>query len=312
MTDKSIEWLKARKIGGSDAAAIIGAHPFRTAHEVWERLTGAVTSEIPMNHQMRMGILLEPIAADFYVEETGRKVRECKQRSHPDYDFITGNIDREILADGETPAGILEIKCPTIHTMAKVKREGLRDDMTVQIQHYLGIYGYEWGSFALFNQDAGFINFDLEADQDFISMLIEKEIEFWENHVVPKIPPPIDLEADDLNIPQVEGELHIVDVPKWREVARDLQEATELKKSAMELEKHSKEILQGLMNDLGADAVEIPDQARFYYRTHDGRTSWKKTAEKLAMESGLSISDFLEIGKSYRSFRSYFMGRGEE
>ncbi|KKK57706.1 hypothetical protein LCGC14_3051790, partial [marine sediment metagenome] len=66
------------------------------------------------------------------------------------------------------------------------------------------------------------------------------------------------------------------------------------------------------MDDLGADAVDIPDLARLYYRTHDGRTSWKNTAEKLAQYAGLPISEFLEVGKPYRSFRSYFIARGVE
>lgn len=311
MTAKSQAWLKARKIGGSDAAAIIGAHPYRTAYEVWERLTGATTGEIEMNLAMKMGVLLEPVAADLYVEETGRKVRKRKQRAHPDYDFITGNIDREILAHEEIPAGILEIKCPTIHTMAKVKREGLRDDMVVQLQHYLGVYGYEWGSFALFNQDAGFINFDIEADQDFIDALFEKEIEFWENHIVPKIPPAQEV-AEDIDIPQVEGALIMVDDAEWREAATNLQEARALKKTASELELTAKGTIQALMDDKGANAVEIPSFARFYYKTYAGNTSWKKTSEKLALAAGLPLSDYIVKGKESRRFLPYFLKQLEE
>ena len=316
MTHKSIEWLEARQsgIGGSDAAAILGVNPFMTIQELYEDKTTEIKNDRELTGPMKRGIVLEPIAADYYVEETGRTIREQDQKRHPDLNFMIGNVDREIIEgiNVDSP-GILEIKCPGLQVMAKVKAHGLEDYMTTQLMHYLAIYGYNWGSFALFNAERWeLIHFDLQADRDFISILMEREEEFWNNYVVPRIPPPIDLDAADLNIPQVEGDLITIDEAEWREVARDLQEATELKKSAMELEKHSKEILQGLMNDLGADAVEIPDQARFYYRTHDGRTSWKKTAEKLATESGLSISDFLEIGKSYRSFRSYFMGRGEE
>ncbi len=311
MTAKSKAWLKARKIGGSSAAAIIGAHPYKTAYEVWERLTGATTGEIKMNLAMKMGVLLEPVAADLYVEETGRKVRNRKQRSHPDYPFITGNIDREILSQVDKPAGILEIKCPTIHTMAKVKREGLRDDMVVQLQHYMGVYGYEWGSFALFNQDAGFIYFDVEADQDFISTLIEKEIEFWENHVVPKIPPPQEVE-EEIDIPRVEGALIMVDDAEWREAATNLQEARALKKTAAELELTAKEKIQELMAEQGANAVEIPSFARFYYKNYDGNTAWKPTAAAIALAAELNVDDYIVKGKESRRFLPYFLKQLED
>ena len=312
----TLEQLKDRQsgFGGSDAASVLGVNPFMTALELYESKVYEITEVGEMTPQMERGVVLEPIAADRYALETGRTIVEREQKRHPDYPFMIGNVDREIIEgiNVDSP-GILEIKCPSLQIMAKVKAHGLEDYMMVQLQHYLAVYRYNWGSFALFNAERmDLINFDLEADQEFIAMLIEKEFEFWTKYVSPRIPPPVDHDAPVIEIPQVEGELHIVDDPEWQHAARDLQEAVQLKKTAMELEKYSKEILQKLMDDLGADAVEIPDQARLYYRTYDGRTSWKKTAEKLAMESGLPLSQFIEVGEPYRSFRSYFMGRGEE
>ncbi len=312
----TLEQLKDRQsgFGGSDAASVLGVNPFMTPLELYESKVYEITEVGEMTPQMERGVVLEPIAADRYALKTGRTIVEREMKRHHDYPFMIGNVDREILEgiNVDSP-GILEIKCPGLQIMAKVKAHGLEDYMMVQLQHYLAVYGYNWGSFALFNAERmDLIWFDLQADQDFISTLMEKEEAFWFDHVYLKIPPSVDPDASVIEIPQVEGELITVDDSEWREVARDLQDAVQLKKTAMELEKYSKEILQGLMDDLGADAVEIPDQARFYCRVHDGRTSWKKTAENLANEAGLPISDFIERGNPYRSFRSYFMGRGEE
>ena len=312
----TLEQLKDRQsgFGGSDAASVLGVNPFMTALELYESKIYEITEVGKPTPQMERGNVLEPVAADRYVLKSGREIVEREQKRHPDYPFMIGNVDREIIGgEGVDSPGILEIKCPGLEIMAKVKAHGLEDYMMVQLQHYLAVYGYSWGSFSLFNAERmDLIWFDLEADQVFISTLIEKEEAFWFDHIYQKIPPPVDPDAPLIEIPQVEGDVITVDGVLWREAARDLQEAVQLKKAAVELEKYSKEILQKLMDDLGANAVDIPDLARLYYRTHDGRTSWKKTAEKLAREALLPLSQFLQVGNPYRSFRSYFMGKGAE
>ncbi len=280
-----IEWLKERQtgIGGSDAAAVLGVNPFMTA--------------------------LEPIAADLYVEKTGRTIHERDQKRHPDLDFMVGNVDREIIEgiNVDSP-GILEIKCPGLQVMAKVKAHGLEDYMMVQLQHYLAIYEYNWGSFALFNAERWeLIHFDLQADQDFISILMEKESIFWHNNVLLRIPPPTDTDSKPIDIPQIEGDMTFVDSEEWLSAAQELQEATSLKKTAVELENIAKDVVKDLMHRDEIHAAEVLDFARFYYKLYPGRTSWKKTAENLAKEAGLGIETFKSVGESYTRFNSYFM-----
>lgn len=306
-----IEWLKERQtgIGGSDAAAILGVNPFMTALELYEDKTTEIVSEGEMTGPMKRGIALEPIAADFYVELTGRTIRERDQKRHPTYPFMIGNVDREIIEgiNVDSP-GILEIKCPGLQVMAKVKAHGLEDYMMVQLMHYLAIYGYNWGSFALFNAERWeLIHFDLQADQDFISILMEKESVFWHDHVVPRIPPITDNDSKSVAIPQTEGEMTFVDSEEWQSAAQELQEATSLKKTATELEKVAKETVKELMHREEIHAAEVDGFARFYYKQYPGRTSWKKTAENLAKEAGLDVETFKSVGESYTRFNSYFM-----
>jgi hypothetical protein len=64
------EWLALRKstIGASEAAALVGAHPWLTPYELWARKSGLVTDagETPA---MRRGRHLEAVAIDFLREE---------------------------------------------------------------------------------------------------------------------------------------------------------------------------------------------------------------------------------------------------
>jgi putative phage-type endonuclease len=307
-----IQWLKDRQkgLGGSDAGAILGVNPFSTPLDVYESKISTIRGDEEINFPMLMGNVLEPVAADLYSDETGRKVRRQPQRAHPDYPFILGNVDRQILADEDNPTGILEIKCPQIRTIANVKAHGLPDYMTIQLQHYLAVYGYSWGSFALFNQNAGLIHFDMEADQEFITLLIEKEVEFWNNHVVPRIPPTLE-DQEEIDIPQVEGELTVVNTPEWFELASDLQEAQSLKKSAKTLENVTKEKIKELMRREEIHAAEVEGFARFYYKMFPSGTSWKKTAEAIAKEADLDPNQFIVEGKPYTRFSAFFIKNGE-
>lgn len=70
------EWLRYRKqgIGGSDAGAVCGLNPYRTAAHVYlDKITEDV-EEID-NESMRQGRDLEEYVARRFMEETGLKVR---------------------------------------------------------------------------------------------------------------------------------------------------------------------------------------------------------------------------------------------
>lgn len=308
------EWLAERRtgIGGSDAAAILGLNPYKTPLEVWMQKTGE-GREIEVTPAMERGIHLEPVAADLYTKKTGRRIRRQPLKRHPDHDFILGNVDRQILTgsgEGEfkvDSTGVLEIKCPGLHVFAQVKSHGLPEYMTIQLLHYLGVYGYDWGSFALFNAERWeLIWFDLEADPDLIQTIIDREVEFWTQWVVPKIKPGIEPTPEDLNIPEVEGELTIRDTDEWIELAENMREARSLKDTAAELEDQAKEKIQELMHRDELHAVEVPDIARFYYKPYPGNTSWKKTAEAIAKEAGLDPDNFVVKGNRYTRFTPYF------
>lgn len=309
------EWRLARQsgLGGSDGSAVANINPFRTALEVYEEKIGELTPDNP-SWRMEWGNIAEPVAADLYAKSTGREIRRQPLRRNAEHDFLIANVDRQILIGGDvTATGCLEIKCPGIGAFSKMKAHGLPDYAVLQLQHYLGVLGYSWGSFAIFNPEYGPpIHFDMEADQELIGPLFEREIKFWTEHVIPRIPPPETVDDQPLEIPEIEGELKVIDGDAWRQAAEELRAAVSLRKAAAELEDSAKGALKGLMEDQGLDAVEIPDLARMYYRMSTGRTSWKGTATAIAQEADLDVGDFIVQGKDYRTFRSYFLTREEE
>ena len=168
-------WLEERKtgLGGTDAAAVLGVSPYKTAVEVWREKTGKDTTEAPVTAPMLRGKALEPLAADLYAEQTGRTLRRQPLRRHPNNRFMIANIDRQIMADADRSTGALEIKVPGIRSFGNIKAHGLPENYIVQLMHYLYVADYSWGSFALFNAERWeLIHFDLEADATFIEQMV--------------------------------------------------------------------------------------------------------------------------------------------
>lgn len=91
-------WLEARRagIGGSDAAAILGASPWATPLSVWADKQG-LTAEKPDTIAMRFGRDAEEIVARWFAEDTGKTVARCNAiLQHPEHPFMLANIDRQI------------------------------------------------------------------------------------------------------------------------------------------------------------------------------------------------------------------------
>ncbi len=186
-------WLEERKkgIGGSEASMVLGLNPWKSRLELWnEKVTQKSNIDATKQLMFKIGHTLEPIIAEEYTKETGRILEERSLKIHPKYPFILGNIDREIVGGtkGRGP-GILEIK--TKGGWTNWHEEEIPIYYHAQIQHYLNLYNYAWGSFAVLDLGVMKLNIvDVERDDEFISKLVKEEIEFWKL-VENKTPPPV-------------------------------------------------------------------------------------------------------------------------
>lgn len=90
---KQDEKPRGTYIGGPDAAAIVGAHPWRTALDVALQLRGEV-GPLEDNWSMRSGRVLERELLDDYGQRHGVRVVERNTfRAHPKYDWSGSHID---------------------------------------------------------------------------------------------------------------------------------------------------------------------------------------------------------------------------
>lgn len=178
-TANRAEWLSLRSqyIGGSDAAAVIGLNPYKSAYALWAEKTGQV-APFEGNVATRVGNHLEQLVATMYSEETGNKVRNDNRTYFNDvYPWACANVDRRIL---HQRAG-LEIK--TTNDRSKIKQlleRSIPPDWQCQMTHYMAVTGLERWDLAALCGSRELILLSLDRDEQDINALMTTEQAFWE------------------------------------------------------------------------------------------------------------------------------------
>lgn len=190
------EWLESRRngIGGSDASSILGLNPYSSPLRVYLDKIGKA-EEQETNEAMRQGTDLEQYVADRFVEATGKKVRKCnKILQHPEHKWMLANIDRDIVGEN---AG-LECKTTNINSKFRFDEGEINPHYYWQCMHYMAVTGAERWYVSIVVLGKSHHVFCIERDESAIEQLIEAEKDFWEEHVVPRVPPlPTGGEVDD-------------------------------------------------------------------------------------------------------------------
>src|SRR5262245_2757565 len=177
------EWLVARRkgIGGSDAAAVLGLSPWKSALELYTEKLGMGEPEYDEPEYIYWGKVLEPVIADRYAKETGRTLEDPGSfllQWSTEYPFMFCTVDRFIEAPQKPGRGVLEIK-----TAAGFKRKDWLADppleYLIQLQHNMIVTGCEWGSFAVLIGGNDFAWCDQDRNDRFCQYLRDQEGEFW-------------------------------------------------------------------------------------------------------------------------------------
>jgi putative phage-type endonuclease len=179
---------RAKFIGGSDIAAVLGISPWKTAVDLWLDKTAPRTEgETP--RVLRRGSRLEPYIRDMITSEHGLKIVASNQRYiDKQVPYFAAEIDAETATDN------VEIK--TVHPFKARDWGDLDTDQlpiyyVAQAQWGLGITGRKTCRvFALIGDDLR--PYVVERDDETIEALRDKAAEFWTRYVVPKLRPPLD------------------------------------------------------------------------------------------------------------------------
>ena len=147
------EWLRARKgkIGGSDAATVLGLNPYKTNQELYEEMIGVRTAA---------DISDKPYV--IYGTKAEEHIRALFALDHPEYQvdyygdnmlvngkcpFAHASLDGELIELETGRKGIFECKTTELFSsMSKEKWDGnnIPDNYYIQVLHYLMVTEYEF------------------------------------------------------------------------------------------------------------------------------------------------------------------------
>lgn len=190
------EWLEARKnrIGGSDAACIVGMNPYRSNVELWEIKTGQVEAEdISDKPYVKYGSEAEQHLRElFKLDFPQYKVSYVEDNMwlNDKYPFAHASLDGW-LEDEQGRKGILEIKTTNIlQSMQKEKwKNRIPDNYYIQVLHYLMVTEFDFAvlkSQLKYDYDGDIMlttkHYKIERDevQDDIEYLQKAERRFFE------------------------------------------------------------------------------------------------------------------------------------
>lgn len=144
------EWLQNRtRIGGSDAAAIVGLNPYKSNTDLWLEKTGQVTSEdISDKPYVKYGTNAEEhLRALFALDFPQYEVEYVDNNMflNDKFPFAHASLDGW-LTDKDGRKGILEIKTTEIlQSMQKEKwKNQIPDNYFIQVLHYLMVTEFDF------------------------------------------------------------------------------------------------------------------------------------------------------------------------
>ena len=196
------DWLRYRKCGitGTDAGAILGVNPYRSAFHVYCDKNSETIENID-NEAMRQGRNLEDYVAQRFTEATGLKVRRAnaiyQSEEHP---LLLADFDRLIVGQ---KAGL---ECKTVSPFSADKwADGkIPAHYMAQVNHYLAVSGFDCWYIAALIFGKELVIHKITTDKEVLNNLIAKEEHFWKYNVMPEIPPvPTGSEGDTQQINQL-------------------------------------------------------------------------------------------------------------
>ena len=281
-------WLQYRKqgIGGSDAGAVCGLNPYRTAIQVYYDKTSDSIEEID-NEAMRQGRELEEYVARRFCEASGKRVRRANAMFYDEKNpFMLADVDRMIVGEN---AG-LECKTASPYSEEKWRDDKIPLSYQLQCYHYMSVCNADAWYIAVLIYGRDFKYYRIERDDEVIENLIRIEKEFWNEYVLKQvIPDPDGSKTADAAIAERFKESKSVTIPLTGFDER-LERRQEILSIVEKIETEKRQIDQELKLYLG-DA-EIAENEHY-------RVSWKNFSRSSIDEKRLKAEQ-PEIYEKYR------------
>ncbi len=199
-------------IGGSDASAVLGLSPYKTPFMLWQEKVGILEEDIDPSREkiLKRGARMEPYIREMVKEEHDIHIVSVNQRyTDAEFPFLSCEVDFQYEdTDGVQNA---DIKTASIFTRNDWGKDQGDDDIPVHytVQFLFGqmVTGRNRTLVVTLLGLDDLRIYRVERDEEMIQHIRTKCVEFWQNHVIPRFPPPItSLEDAKLAWPKDNGQ----------------------------------------------------------------------------------------------------------
>ena len=188
------EWLQYRRmgIGGSDAAAVCGVSPWKTAREIYqEKAEGIVRDEPEKNWvALEIGKRLEELVVQIFMRQTGLKPYAVRKMfRHPFYPFMLADVDYFVKIGEDIY--VVECKTSFSYRMDEWADGNVPLHYELQGRHYAAVTNTKGIIFLCLhgNSEDTFLMRKIERDLKQEADLIEQEAYFWNEFVLKRQAP---------------------------------------------------------------------------------------------------------------------------
>jgi len=189
MTPKEkAEWLEKRRkcITGTDIASIVGLNRYGSPMSVFMDKMG-LSQSIFENEPMKWGKALEPVIAARYADDNGVVLKQGE--------FLLKNDIFGGTPDYLSPSKLIEIKTAGMYAgrlWGDPGSDSIPDSYMCQVQWYLNLCDMDKADVAVLIAGQDYRIYHVNRNQNLIDLLIGSAETFWEEHIIPQLPPPID------------------------------------------------------------------------------------------------------------------------
>lgn len=243
-------------IGGSDAPAILNVDPFRNIADVYISKVQDLDDQKETAAQ-KAGNLCEDAVLNWFMEETGSKIRRNQSRVHSN-GIMAANLDA--LVEGKKQG----VEAKTTGLMGPIQTsewgeagtDEIPERVIVQCQHQMAVVpDLEMVWVPALIGGLGFRLYKVERNDEFISGLEELELSFWNDHVLKRRPPNGEFPGLSLlkRIRRVPNKV----VPIETDIVKDWLDAKEAFRIADKNKKDTEKVLLAALGDAEAADCDL-------------------------------------------------------
>lgn len=188
------EWLQYRRmgIGGSDAAAVCGVSPWKTARELYQEKAEGIFRDEPEKNwvALEIGKRLEELVVQTFMRRTGLKPYAVRKMfRHPFYPFMLADVDYFVKIGEDVY--VVECKTSFSYRMDEWADGNIPLHYELQGRHYAAVTNTKGVIFLCLhgNSEDTFLMRRIDRNLRQEADLIEQEAYFWNEFVLEKQAP---------------------------------------------------------------------------------------------------------------------------